>query len=382
MAAPSDVPDRRRPAKGNWRGAFARLVANPTFQRFAAKFPFAGALAQRDGTEIFDILQGFVASQVLLALIELEVLQDLLHGPASAEALSRRRRIPEDRMEALLQAGAALRLLKRGRKGDFALARRGAAILGVPGLTDMIRHNTAFYKDMTDPVSILRGEGEGDTHLARFWPYVFGQSSDVPRDEAERYSDLMAKSQVLVAEDTLRAVSLRGGTTLMDVGGGSGVFVSAALRRHRHLRASLVDLPEVLPTAESRLAQAGVLERVSLHPGSFREAPLPKGADIISLIRVLYDHDDATVRDLLAKAYDALPRGGRLIISEPMAGGGRPERAGDIYFAFYTMAMGTGRTRSPDRIATLCDEAGFDRGAAPSVRRPYVTRVLTFAKPA
>lgn len=379
MAAPSDVPDRRLPGKGHWRGAFARLVANPTFQRFAAKFPFAGALAHRDGAEIFDILQGFVASQVLLALIELEVLEDLLHGPASAEALSRSRRIPEDRMEALLQAGAALRLLKRGRKGDFSLARRGAATLGVPGLIDMIRHNTAFYKDMADPVSILRGEGE--TNLARFWPYVFGQGAEVPRDEAERYSDLMAKSQVLVAEDTLRAVSLRGGKTLMDVGGGSGVFVSAALRRHRHLRANLVDLPEVIPTAESRLAQAGVLDRVSLHPGSFREAPLPKGADIISLIRVLYDHDDATVRDLLAKAYDALPRGGRLIISEPMAGGARPERAGDIYFAFYTMTMGTGRTRSPERIAELCDEAGFDRGAAPSVRRPYVTRVLTFVKP-
>lgn len=283
-------------------------------------------------------------------------------------------------MQALLQAGVALRLLKRGGTGHFALARRGAAILGVPGLTDMIRHNTAFYKDMANPVSILRGEGA--TNLAQFWPYVLGHGADVPRDDAERYSDLMAKSQVLVAEETLRAVSLRGGKTLMDVGGGSGVFVSAALRRHKHLRATLFDLPEVIPTAESRLAQACLLDRVAMHPGSFREAPLPKGADIISLIRVLYDHDDATVRDLLAKAYDALPSGGRLIVSEPMAGGARPERTGDIYFAFYTMAMGTGRARSPERIAALCEEVGFGRSAAPSARRPYVTRVLTFVKPA
>jgi demethylspheroidene O-methyltransferase len=380
MALPSDVPDHPLPGKGQWRGWFARLVAKPEFQRFAAKLPFSGKLVQRDGAEIFDILQGFVASQVLLALIELEVLQDLLQGPASPEELSRTRRIPEDRMEALLQAGAALRLLKRGGKGHFGLARRGGAILGVPGLTDMIRHNTAFYKDMANPVSILRGEG--DTNLAQFWPYVLGQGADVPRDDAKRYSDLMAKSQVLVAEDTLRAVSLRGGKTMMDVGGGSGVFVSAALSRHKHLRATLVDLPEVIPTAESRLAQAGLLDRVTLHPGSFRDAPLPKGADNISLIRVLYDHDDATVRDLLAKAYDALPRGGRLIVSEPMAGGARPERAGDVYFAFYTMAMGTGRARSPERIAALCGQAGFECGAMPAVRRPYVTRVLTFAKPA
>jgi len=65
-----------------------------------------------------------------------------------------------------------------------------------------------------------------------------------------------------------------------------------------------------------------------------------------------------------------------------MSGGARPERAGDVYFAFYTMAMGTGRARSPERITALCELAGFDREAVPPVRRPYVTRVLTFAKPA
>jgi demethylspheroidene O-methyltransferase len=354
------------------------LVANPKFQAFASKLPIVRSLAHRDGSEIFDILQGFVASQVLLALIELDILQDLLQGSATTETLARGQNIPMDRMEALLNAGVALRLLKPSGRGRFALARKGAALLGVPGLTDMIRHNAVFYKDMADPVAVLRGEGE--THLAQFWPYVFGQGADVPTDDAARYSDLMAKSQVLVAQDTLRAVSLRGAQVLLDVGGGSGVFVEAALRRHRPLRAMLVDLPEVIPTAESRLAQAELSDRVTLHPDSFRESGLPRGADVISLVRVLYDHDDATVRDLLAKAYDALPCGGRLIISEPMAGGTRPERAGDVYFSFYTMAMGTGRARSPARIATLCAQAGFDPSAAPSAQRPYVTRVLTFVK--
>jgi len=379
VSALSDLPGRAARPKSQWRGWFARLVARPGFQKFAANVPLIGSLARRDGAEIFDILQGFVASQVLLALIDLEVLQDLLSGPVTAEEAALGRQVPHDRMETLLQAGTALRLLKRGRDGRFSLARKGAAILGVPGLTDMIRHNAAFYKDMADPVAILRGKGE--THLAQFWPYVMGGGCDVARDEALRYSGLMAKSQVLVAEDTLRAVSLRGVDTVMDVGGGSGVFLSEALRRHRRLRAMLVDLPSVIPAAESRLASSGILDRVSLHPGSFRDGALPRGADAISLVRVLYDHDDATVRDLLAKAFVALPPGGRLIISEPMAGGARPERAGDIYFSFYTMAMGTGRARSPERISELCEEAGFLRSSQPRPRRPYVTRVLTCVKP-
>ena len=92
-------------------------------------------------------------------------------------------------------------------------------------------------------------------------------------------------------------------------------------------------------------------------------------------------HDDATVRDLLAKVYDLLPAGGLLVISEPMGGGSRPDRAGDVYFAFYTMAMQTGRARSADEIAALCHAAGFRGIRSPRPARNYVTRVLTAQKP-
>jgi demethylspheroidene O-methyltransferase len=64
-----------------------------------------------------------------------------------------------------------------------------------------------------------------------------------------------------------------------------------------------------------------------------------------------------------------------------MAGDARSDRAGDLYFAFYTMAMGTGRARSPARIAALCRAAGFDRVHACRARRPYVTRVVTCVRP-
>ncbi len=365
--------------RGPRRGWVARLVARPGAQAVLSRLPLGATLARRDGAEIFDILQGFVASQVLLALVELDLLEALLDGPETPEALARPRDIAPDRMAALLQAGAALGLLRHHRDGRYGLARRGAAIQGVPGLRDMIRHNATFYRDMADPVAVLREEGE--TRLSRFWPYVLGAAGDVPAPEAARYSDLMARSQVLVAEDTLRSVSLRGVRRLMDVGGGSGVFLTAALTRYRGLHGVLLDLPEVIGQAESRLAREGLSDRVDLRPGSFRAGPLPGGADAISLVRVLYDHDDATVADLLARAHAALPPGGRLIISEPMAGEARPDRAGDLYFAFYTMAMGTGRARSPARIAALCRAAGFDRVRTCGARRPYVTRVVTCVRP-
>lgn len=357
-----------------WRGGWLnRLIARPGFQSWASRFPLTRGRARADGAALFDVVQGFVQSQVLLALVELQVFRRLKAGPMAADDLGRALDVPGDRMQIALQAGAALGLVKRRRDGRFALARKGAALMGVPGLEAMIRHHQAFYDDLRDPVALLRGPDE--TALSKFWPYVFG--GDVPEAEAGIYSDLMAQSQRLVAEDTLRAVSLKTVSRLLDIGGGTGAFLEAAGRTAPKMAMTLFDLPPVVPGAEARFAAAAMADRVTIVPGSFRDDSLPQGADAISLIRVLYDHSDDTVRALLAKIYEALPTGGRLIVSEPMGGGARPDRAGDVYFAFYTMAMQTGRARSAAEISALLDEAGFDRIQIHASARSYVTQVVT-----
>jgi len=149
-------------------------------------------------------------------------------------------------------------------------------------------------------------------------------------DVAATYSDLMAESQVLVAEDTLRTVSLKNATHLIDIGGGTGAFLQAVGAAYPKLQLGLFDLPQVVPEAQARFAKAGLEARSKVHPGSFKTGPVPEGADTLSLIRVLYDHSDETVSDLLSKCFAALPSDGALLISEPMSGGAKPDRMTDV----------------------------------------------------
>lgn len=351
-----------------------RLAASRGFQAWASRFPLTRGIAKREGEALFDLVAGFVHSQVLHALVELRVLHMLLDAPATARAVAGPTNLDPRRAEVLLRAGVALGLMKLKRDGRFALSRRGAALLGVPGLEAMILHHRAFYRDLEDPVAFLRDGG--DTELARFWPYVFGKAAEIEPEVARTYSDLMADSQALVAEETLRTVDFGGVARLMDVGGGSGAFLSAVAAAYPKLQATLFDLPEVVPAAEDRFRRAGMSDRVTVTGGSFRDEPLPKGADAISLVRVLYDHADETVALLLSRVREALPPGGRVIISEPMTGGDRPSRPGDTYFALYTMSMGTGRTRAPAEIASLLRAAGFVDVAVRTTRRPFVTGVV------
>jgi demethylspheroidene O-methyltransferase len=347
---------------------------NPRLQAAVARLPLLGRIARTEGAEMFGLVSGFVRSQILLALVELRVLEALVPGPQAAAALARPAGLTEDRMAILLQGGAALGLLRRRRDGRFALARKGAVLLGVPGLAGMIRHHAVFYRDLTDPVALLRGGGE--TELAQFWPYVFGASGPIDPQVAATYSGLMADTQALVAEETLRLVDLSGVARLMDVGGGTGAFLAAVARAHPAMALTLFDLPTVVPGARARFAAAGIADRVTIRPGSFRHDSLPEGAQAISLVRVLYDHADETVIALLRAVHAALPPGGRVIVSEPMSGGARPDPITDTYFAFYTLAMGTGRTRSAAQIAGLLADAGFTAIRSLPGPRPYITSVV------
>lgn len=374
-ADPGTTPKRRV----GWRTRINRIAAKPGFQRWAARIPFIRGVARREGQELFEIVQGFVKSQLLYALISLRIPHRLMDGPLTAGQLAQGTGVPVQRMTQLAQAGVAMGLLTLEKSGAYGISRRGAAMLGVPGLEDMIRHHDVFYRDMADPVGLLRGEVQ--TELADFWPYVFGAQGAVDPTVTESYSDLMAQSQGLVADDTLRTVSLSGVRHLLDVGGGFGAFVQAVARKYPGLELTLFDLPVVTQAAVDRLTQAKLVDRVAVQGGSFRDDPLPAGADAISLIRVLYDHDDDTVRGLLSKVFDTLPEGGQLIVSEPMSGGAKPESSGDIYFAFYCMAMRTGTVRSQARIAELCRDAGFEDLKTPKSTRPFVTSVVTARKP-
>lgn len=344
-----------------WRARMLRLASSPAFQSWAARFPLTRGRVRRDGEAMFDLVAGFVHSQALAALVGLDLPGAAIDAPVGADHGAAAGIAPE-RMALLLDCGVALGLLRREGAGWRATVR-GAALAGVPGLRGMIEHHRALYADMAEPLMLLKG---GTGELAAFWPYVFGAA---PEAEARRYSALMADSLGPVAEAALDAVDLSGVRHLMDVGGGTGAFLCHAARR-TDAALTLFDLPAVAPAAEARLRAEGVRARIV--PGSFREGPLPEGADAISLVRVLYDHDDATVADLLARCRAALPAGGRLIAAEPMRGC----RAGDAYFAFYCMAMGTGRARSADEIAALLRAAGFRAVRERRTPRPFVTSVI------
>ncbi|MEL6475261.1 MAG: methyltransferase [Pseudomonadota bacterium] len=350
-----------------WRNG---LLSSKKFQAFATAFPLTRPLARRNAAKLFNLCTGFVHSQVLLACVRLDVFQILSSGPVSVRDLAARIDIPLDGTERLVQAAASIDLLST-KSDTVDLGDLGAALLGNPSVFAMIRHHAALYEDLRDPVALLQ-ERSHDTHIARYWRYERGTASE---ENASSYSDLMAQTQAFIASEILHAYEVSRHSTIMDVGGGAGAFLCEAAH-HTDANLILADLPHVTPLAETRFSAEHLSDRATTMACNALEDPLPTGADLITLIRVLHDHDDGAVRTMLSACRDALPAGGRLLIAEPMAETKGAKPMGHGYFGLYLWAMGQGRPRSKGELRAFLREAGFSTVRELKSRQPLLVRIL------
>jgi demethylspheroidene O-methyltransferase len=365
----------------NWRNA---RLCDPRFQRWAADFPLFRPIARKRAEQLFDLVAGFVYSQTLAACVQLGLFTLLAKGPMSLAALAERLDLSVEATTRLMGAAGALGLVEALGKGPaladgtgaarYALGALAAALLGNAGLIEMIAHHDILYADLGDSVALLR---RGSGTLASFWPYaVSATPSAKTAEEVGSYSALMAATLPGVAADVFKAYPIARHRRLMDVGGGEGAFLAAAAAHAPELELRLFDLPAVADRARARLARDGLADRAQVLEGDFLSEPLPTGSDLITLIRILHDHDDAGVLALLRRVRAALPADGALLIAEPMSNPKGGDRVADAYFAFYLQAMGRGRARSPKELNALLDKAGFTRRRRLGTRSPFLLRAI------
>lgn len=349
-----------------------RFVTDPRFRRSAKAFAPTRAKARESARSLFDLIAGFVYSQTVLACTQIDLFNFLRAGPRSIEAIAEHGDLPHDGALRLVRAAASINLLEAREADAYALGPLGAALVDEPGLAAMIQHHQLFYADLADPLALLRGRTGGQ--LADFWGYG---EADGQAGRSDSYSELMAATLPMVAEEVFAACDLARYDHLLDVGGGEGAFVSQVAAHAPKLRLSLFDLPPVAARARTQLAKAGLGDKVEVHGGSFLAEALPQGPDLISLVRIIHDHTDENAKFLLKACRAAIAPGGTLLLAEPMAEACGAAPMGGAYFGFYLLAMGGGQARSPHRLTEMLGEAGFERVRFHQSRIPLITDLIT-----
>jgi len=356
------------------REARNRLVSDPRFQRWSLSNPITRPIARRRARAALNLTAGFVYSQILFTCVRLNIFEILQNGPLQISSLATELNLTEAATKRLLKAAASLDLLEKRRDGSWGLGEIGAALSGNASALALVAHQPIFYNDLADPILLLKGQSR--TQLSSYWPYAedLGRSG-LEADQIAPYSALMAASQPMIAGEVLQSYDLTQHRCLMDVGGGEGAFISITAQSNEHLHFKLFDLQAVVDRARSRLEGETLMSRVEIHAGNFLQDKLPQGADIVTLIRIIHDHDDDSVVILLKNIRRSIELGAKLLIIEAMSGVKGAESL-DAYYGFYTLAMGRGEPRLVEDIKALLRQAGFGNFRLLNNPLPTLTSIL------
>lgn len=152
---------------------------------------------------------------------------------------------------------------------------------------------------------------------------------------------------------------------ILDVGGNTGKFALAALRRDAEVRVTVADLPGQIASCRTNLAAAGLLERAEFHEFSIlnHDAELPRGFDVIWMSQFLSCFSEAEVVHNLKVARQAMAPHTRLLIMDNLWDRQKNEvartclQATSLYFT--VVANGTSRMYDGETLLRLIHVAGL-----------------------
>ena len=248
-----------------------------------------------------------VTTRALLAAARAGLFDALGDGATSPGVLAARCGTDPRATEKLLNLLTAMRYVRAGRDGTYRLSRVGRRWLtGPSSVRDSVLMKELEWRWVEGLDEFLhRGEPQ-DVH-GTMSPDDWGLYQRGMRSAAGVLAPLLAR-RVPVPD---------GARDLLDIGGSHGYFSVAICRRHPGLRATVLDLPEAVAHAAPLLEAEGMGDRVVLRAGDALVDDLGTEAyDVVFMMSLAHHFDDATNRDLMRRAADALRPGGVLVIGD------------------------------------------------------------------
>ncbi|OLT62167.1 methyltransferase [Moorena bouillonii] len=267
--------------------------------------------------KLLELGLAFSASKTFLSAVELGVFTELAQSSMTAAELTEKLGLHPRSARDFLDALVALNVLDRSNhrysntpESDLFLDRSKPSYIG--GCLEMCNSRLyGFWGSLTEGLQSGQPQNE-----AKNGEDFFGT---LYRDPARLKLFLEAMSGVSmgVAKAIADKFPWEKFQTFIDIGTAQGQLPVTVALSHDHLRGGGFDLPVVRPIYEEYVASRGLSQRLNFHGGDFFQDMLPS-ADVLVMGQILHDWNLEQKHLLIAKAYEALPTGGALIVYDAL----------------------------------------------------------------
>jgi precorrin-6B methylase 2 len=177
-----------------------------------------------------------------------------------------------------------------------------------------------------------------------------------------------------IAPYFMARLPLRRSKTLLDIGGGLGSFSIACCRQFSHLRATIVEHPEVATFTSRAINKAKIAKRVKVMTMDSIKDSLPRGFDLVLISNVLHGQGVRENLALLRSAYRSLNQGGRIVLRDIfMNRAGTDPDWGALFSVALLLQTPKGRCYALDEVRGWLHAGGFSR-----IQGPLLSSPLTF----
>ncbi|MBB3458209.1 hypothetical protein FHT86_006534 [Rhizobium sp. BK313] len=270
---------------------------------------------------------GFWASKTLLSAVELGVFSTLADAPADLPTLQKKLALHQRSARDFLDALVALKLLDRengiySNTADTDLFLDQAKPSYIGGILEMANARLyGFWGSLTEALHTGELQNESKGGGENMFAALYADPGRL-RGFLNAMSGISAGAAQAIAGN----FPWKDYKTFMDLGSAQGMVPATLARAHPHLTGIGFDLPPVKPVFEEFIARSGVDDRVRFRGGNFFEDPLPK-VDVIVMGHILHDWDLAQKKVLLGKAFDAISKGGAVVVYDAIIDDDRRENA-------------------------------------------------------
>ncbi|MDR3570075.1 MAG: methyltransferase [Syntrophobacteraceae bacterium] len=295
--------------------------------------------------------RGFMKSRIILTAAELDLFTLIDDSYDSAEKIAQKSGWDQRALERLMDCLVTFGLLHKNGK-TYALTDQSAAYSSKKpdSALPMLLHMRRLWQTWSALTEVIKLGPDSES------------KPPVPMDMDDRHAFIGAMHAIgrNLSEEIAASIDLGGRRKMLDIGGGSGTYTLAFLKRNPELRAVLFDLADVIPMARERLSSEGVLERAELYAGDFYSDELPEGCDLALLSAIIHQSGYEQNVELFGKIYRALDPGGLLLIRDHIMNEDRTWPAQGALFAI-NMLVNTrsGDTYTFEEVEQGLLEAGF-----------------------
>ncbi|WP_017569409.1 methyltransferase [Nocardiopsis halotolerans] len=310
-----------------------------------------------------------IHARALQIAAELGVADLLTEGPRPCGDLAEETGVDPDALHRLLRLLASRGVFQESGPGVFGLTRMGGPLRSDHPAT--VR--SVLVMDSTVAPLIFGGVEHSLRTGEPTFPTVTGEDFydylEHHPEEGQVFDRAMDDLTRITAPVVLDAYDLSDTRLVVDVGGGSGTFMSALLRRHPDVTGVVLDTPRVVEVAAERLRAEGLADRCSTVSGDFFEG-VPGDGDLYVLKWILHNWSDERAVEILRSCRRAMKPRSRLLAVESMLPEDDSEHPGKSMDLAMLVVSG-GRERSERELADLLSRAGLRLERVIPTASPY-----------